>query len=223
MEEQELGVKQQNADAATTSANASAKNADTNAAELAETGRKNKEGERLAREKQGDDAKTSAALRTKYNAEAVRDLTWAEANKSGKDGAKGPTMEHQKSYSQAINTVIDDFLQPTELSEEVDEFGSKKTIKKPLPAPAGFESTTPHDKLRIQGYAQQIGIANPNLGISTAVEAAAAIHQAQRGGGAVQVDPGKGLIRVNIGGQPRVFKVPRETIEMLSAQAKPKK
>jgi hypothetical protein len=198
-------------------AGAAVTNAATNAAEAAETARANREKEKQA-------AANAPSERNARNAAALRDLAYAGFLNRGKDDAKkdGSAMNAQREYAKAVNQVARDYIMPTEkrMTQDPDFPGMEKVIDAPAARLPGFENAGEGEVNIVSSYAEQIGIANPELGISQAVGAGAAIYRALQGGGNVHVDPKSGLLGVPVEGRMRTFRVPQALIASLMEQAK---
>jgi hypothetical protein len=209
----EQGQKQQDIDIARQNAESGAIQADTGRFQQEETTRHNK-----AEEKQK--ATDSQADNLLKKAQALYYMNYAGylGRDKGKGGATSQ-MNAQRQYAQAVNTVARQYIMPTQRQVTTDEFGGQKVIEAPAPRLEGFQDADEGTVNTISGYAEQIGIANPELGISQAVGAAAAIHRAMQGGGNVHVDPAAGLLGIQENGRMRTFKVPRELIQVLTEQA----
>lgn len=181
-----------------------------------ETSRHNK----IEEARQAGNDKVDALLK---RSQAIQNLAYADyLNRGGKEkGATGLKMDDARQYAKDIRTLTQQFIMPTELKESTDEFGATKYVQAPAARPPGFENANEETVNTVSSYAEQLGIANPQLGMSSAVGAAANIFRTLQNGGNISVDTQNGLIGVPIGGKMQVFRAPPDLIALLKQQAAP--
>lgn len=211
-----LDVDEANSKTSARNADATMMNAQTAAKNAAETARSNK----VEEARKEEDAK---AQRLRDRAAAVQSLTYADYlnRDKGKAGANGGLKpSDMRNYSKDINESVRSYVMPTEKQVTTDEYGAQKVIDAPAARLPGFENADEGTINAVSSFAEQIGIANPTLGISHAVNAGATIYQALQGKGDINVDPAQGLLGVPVNGRMQVFRVPPEMIQTLMMRSK---
>lgn len=201
--------------------NTDAQNAETaaNNADSAREGRLETERHNKAEEKQkAGDSKSENLLR---NAQALYYMNYAGylGRDKGKDGKGGDDMDNQRKFAGDVRKVAESYIMPTELTVVDDELGGQKTLNAPAKRLPGFENANADTVNTVSSYAEQIGIANPQLGLSQAVGAGATIYKALQGQGNLHIDPKSNLLGIEVGGRMQTFRVPPELMMTLQQRA----
>jgi hypothetical protein len=202
-----LDINQQNA-------NTSTKNAETQAAQVAETARSNRANE-------GREAKNDVHSNRLKDAQALQALSYANYLDTGKKGKTEGALDPDKArkFAGDVRTLTEQYIMPTEKRETTDELGGTKVIDAPAARLPGFENATVETINTVSSYAEQVGIANPQLGLSQAVGAGAVIYQALQGKADIDIDPNSNLLSIPVGGKRQIFRVPPELIQTLLMQS----
>jgi hypothetical protein len=208
--------KQKEGEAAVSAKNAetNATNAATQAGQAAETARHNQASEALQR-----GAQPSENLQRNANAvQALANARYLDFNRGkGAGGADGMKPDDARQFASAVRSVVNDTLFP--MTNGTDPATGQPTKVPGTPIP-GYEHATPEDMNRVSSIAEQIGVSNPETGLSSAAMYATAIDRAMHGGGTIKVDPNTGLIGIpQKNGQVITFKAPPQLIQQLATAA----